>query len=153
MLDSVGLRQKIHFRLNNEIVTSYSRFFKRSLNILGISIWRPSWIFGIEKSTDIISDHLDKLFVSSNISRDTLIFFSNCKSEELWYTPVFSKMALHGGGHLELKKCTRGILGASSEFVWGDVHVSFLQKISFLQFYSRFNLNALALVIIYIIWS
>ena len=27
--------------------------------------------FGIEKSTDIISDHLDELFVSSNISRDT----------------------------------------------------------------------------------
>ena len=44
---------------------------KRSLNILSISIWRPSWIFGIEKSTDIISDHLDELFVSSNISRDT----------------------------------------------------------------------------------
>ena len=40
----------------------------------------------------------------------------------------FSKMALHGGGHLELKKCTRGIFGASSEFVWGDVHVSFLKK-------------------------
>ena len=54
-------------------------------------------------------------------------------------------MALHGGGHLELKKCTRGIFGASSEFVWGDVQVSFLKKISFLQFYSRFNPNALAL--------
>ena len=67
-----GFRQKIHFRLNNEIVTSYFRFLiKRSLNILSISIWRPSWIFGIEKSTDIISDHLDELFVSSNISRDT----------------------------------------------------------------------------------
>ena len=46
-------------------------FFKRSLNILSISIWRPSWIFGIENSTDIISDNLDELFVSSNISRDS----------------------------------------------------------------------------------
>ena len=72
--------------------------------------------------------------MSSNISRDTFIFFSNCKSEELWYTPVFSKMALHGGVHLELKKCTRGISGASSEFVWGDVHVSFLKKLAFCNF-------------------
>ena len=46
---------------------------------------------------------------------------------------------------LNLKKCTRGIFGASSEFVWRDVYVSFLKKISFLQFYSRFNPNALAL--------
>ena len=61
--------------LNNEIVTSYFRFFKRSLNILSISIWRPSWIFGIEKSTDIISDHLDELFVYSNISRETPKYF------------------------------------------------------------------------------
>ena len=64
----MGLDKKLHFRLNNEIVTSYFRLFKRSLNILSISIWRPSWIFGIKKSTDIISDHLDELFVSSNIS-------------------------------------------------------------------------------------
>ena len=33
--------QKIHFRFNNEIVTAYFRFFKRSLNILR-TIWRPS---------------------------------------------------------------------------------------------------------------
>ena len=50
-------------------------------------------------------------------------------------TPLFfSKMALHGGGHLELKKCTRGIFGASSEFVRGDVHVSFLKKSAFWNF-------------------
>ena len=46
--------KKIYFRFNNEIVTSYFRFFKRSLNIL---------VFGSEKSTDIISDNLDELFV------------------------------------------------------------------------------------------
>ena len=60
--------------------------------------------------------------------------------------PCFSKMALHGGGHLELKKMHKGIFGASSVFDWGDVRVSFLKKISFLQFYSRFNPNALALM-------
>ena len=43
-------------------------------------------------------------------------------------------MALDGGGHLELKKCTRGIFGASSEFVWVDVHVSFLKKSAFCNF-------------------
>ena len=54
-----GLDQKIHFSFNSEIVTSNFRFlrdrstFKRSL----INI------FGIEKSTDIISDHLDDLSV------------------------------------------------------------------------------------------
>ena len=57
-------------------------------------------------------------------------------------------MALHGGGHLELKKCTRGIFGASSEFVWGDVQVSFLKKSAFCNFIPGscvfFN-NALAL--------
>ena len=46
----------------------------------------------------------------------------------------FSRMALHGGGHLELKKCTRGIIGAFSEFVWGDFHVSFLKKSAFCNF-------------------
>ena len=123
-----------------KIVTSYFRFFKRSLNILSISIWRPSWIFGIEKSTDISSDHVDKFFVSSNISRDTLIFFSNCKSEELWYTPVFSKMALHGGGHLDFW----GLFGIRL----GRCPCIIPEKISFLLFYSRFNPNALALLVL-----
>ena len=36
------------------------------------------------------------------------MFFSNYKSEEIGNTPVFSKMALHGGGHLELKKMHKG---------------------------------------------
>ena len=35
---------------------------------------------------------------------------------------------------LNLKKCTRGIFGASSEFVWGDVNVSFLKKSAFCNF-------------------
>ena len=43
-------------------------------------------------------------------------------------------MALHGGDHHELKKCTREIFGASSEFVWGDIHVSFLKKSAFCNF-------------------
>ena len=43
-------------------------------------------------------------------------------------------MALHGGGHLELKKMHKGDFGASSEFVWGDVHVSFLKKSAFCNF-------------------
>ena len=57
-------------------------------------------------------------------------------------------MALHGGGHLELKKCTKGIFGASSEFVWGDVQVSFLKKSAFCNFIPGscvFFTNALAL--------
>ena len=60
-------------------------------------------------------------------------------------------MALHGGGHLELKKCTRGIFGASSEFVWGDVQVSFLKKSAFCNCIPGscvFFTNALALVIV-----
>ena len=35
---------------------------------------------------------------------------------------------------LNLKKCTRGIFGASLEFIWGDVHVSFLKKSAFCNF-------------------
>ena len=143
----MGLDKKMHFKLNNEIVTSYFRFFKRSLNILSISIWRPSWIFGIEKSTDIISDHLDELFVSSNISRDTPKKLSNCKSEELWYTPVFSKMALHGGGHLELKKMHKGDFWGLFGIRLGRCPGIIPEKISFLQFYSRFNPNALELIL------
>ena len=49
---------------------------------------------------------------------------------------------------LNLKKCTRGIFGASSEFVWGDVHVSFLKKSAFCNFIPGscvFYTNALAL--------
>ena len=59
-------------------------------------------------------------------------------------------MALHGGGHLELKKCTRGIFWASSEFVWGDVQVSFLKKSAFCNFIPGscvFFTNALALYV------
>ena len=55
----------------------------------------------------------------------------------------FSKKALHDGGHLELKKNTRG------DF-WGLFGIrlrrSFLKKIRFLQFFSRFNPNVLALL-------
>ena len=57
-----GFGQKIHLRFYNEIDISYFHFFKRSLSIIR-TIWRPSWIFGIEKRADIISDHLDQLFV------------------------------------------------------------------------------------------
>ena len=49
---------------------------------------------------------------------------------------------------LNLKKCTRGIFGASSEFVWGDVQVSFLKKSAFCNFIPGscvFFTNALAL--------
>ena len=48
--------------------------------------------------------------------------------------PCFSKMALHGGGHLELKKMHKGIFGASSVLDWGDVRVSFLKKSAFYNF-------------------
>ena len=57
-------------------------------------------------------------------------------------------MALHGGGHLELKKMHNEIFGASSEFVWGDVQVSFLKKSAFCNFIPDscvFFTNALAL--------
>ena len=43
------------------------------------TIWRLSWIFGIEKSTDIIYDHLDELLVPQSIGRDTKIFFLTAK--------------------------------------------------------------------------
>ena len=54
---------------------------------------------------------------------------------------------------LNLKKCTRGIFGASSEFVWGDVQVSFLKKSAFCNFIPGscvFFTNALALSWIFI---
>ena len=50
-------------------------------------------------------------------------------------------MALHGGGRLELKKCTRGLFGIRLGRCPGIIP----EKISFLQFYSRFNPNALSL--------
>ena len=54
---------------------------------------------------------------------------------------------------LNWKKCTRGIFGASSEFVWGDVQVSFLRKSVFCNFipgFCVFFTNALALWFIFI---
>ena len=51
---------------------------------------------------------------------------------------------------LNLKKCTRGIFGASSEFVWGDVQVSFLKKSAFCNFIPGscvFFTNALVLLV------
>ena len=40
----------------------------------------------------------------------------------------FNRTAIWGG------ETTRGIFGASSEFVWGDVHVSLLKKSAFCNF-------------------
>ena len=81
------------------------------------------------------------------------MFFSNCKSEELWYTPVFSKMALHGGGHLELNKMHKGDFWGLCGIRLGRCPCIIPEKISFLQFYSRFNPNALALLVIFVFES
>ena len=59
--------------------------------------------------------------------------------------PCFSNMALHGGGHLELKQMHKEIFGASSVFDWGDVRVSFLKKSAFYNFIPGFS--ALALIL------
>ena len=54
-------------------------------------------------------------------------------------------MALHGGGHLELKKMHKGDFWGIFGIRLGRCPCIILEKISFLQFYSRFNPNALAL--------
>ena len=62
----------------------------------------------------------------------------------------FSKIALHGGGHLQLKKMHKvnfwGIFGIRL----GRCPCIIPEKISFLQFYSRFNPNALALILLFL---
>ena len=55
-------------------------------------------------------------------------------------------MALHGGGHLELKKMHKGDFWGIFGIRLGRCPCIIPEKISFLQFYSRFNPNALALV-------
>ena len=55
-------------------------------------------------------------------------------------------MALHGGGHLELKKMHKGDFWGIFGIRLGRCPCIILEKISFLQFYSRFNPNALALL-------
>ena len=59
--------------------------------------------------------------------------------------PFFSIMALHGGGHLELKKMHKGDFWGIFGIRLGRCPCIIREKISFLQFYSRFNPNALAL--------
>ena len=59
--------------------------------------------------------------------------------------PCFFKMALHGGGHLELKKMHKGYCWGLFGIRLGRCPCIIPEKISFLQFYSRFNPNALAL--------
>ena len=54
-------------------------------------------------------------------------------------------MALHGGGHLELKKMHKGDFWGIFGIRLGRCPCIIHEKISFLQFYSRFNPNALAL--------
>ena len=54
-------------------------------------------------------------------------------------------MALHGGGHLELKKMHKGDFWGIFGIRLGRCPCIISEKISFLQFYSRFNPNALAL--------
>ena len=58
-------------------------------------------------------------------------------------------MALHGGGHLELKKMHKGDFWGTFGIRLGRCPCIIPEKISFLQFYSRFNPNALALINIY----
>ena len=57
----------------------------------------------------------------------------------------FSKMALHGGGHLELKIMHKGDFWGLFGICLGRCPCIILEKISSLQFYSRLNPNALAL--------
>ena len=59
----------------------------------------------------------------------------------------FSKIALHGGGHLELKKMHKGNFWGIFGIRLGRCPCIIPEKISFLQFYSRFNPNALALFV------
>ena len=54
-------------------------------------------------------------------------------------------MALHDGGHLELKKMHKGDFWGLFGIRLGRCPCIIPEKISFLQFYSRFNPNALAL--------
>ena len=54
-------------------------------------------------------------------------------------------MALHGGGHLEFKKMHKGDFWGRFGIRLGRCPCIIPEKISFLQFYSRFNPNALAL--------
>ena len=73
-------------------------------------------------------------------------FFRTAKVSNYGIPLFFSKMALHGDGHLELKKMHKedfwGIFGIRL----GRCPCIVPEKISFLQFYSRFNPNALALM-------
>ena len=61
------------------------------------------------------------------------------------YRCFFSKMALNGGGHLEFKKMHKGNFWGLFGIRLGRCPCIISEKISFLQFYSRFNPNALAL--------
>ena len=54
-------------------------------------------------------------------------------------------MALHGGGYLELKKMHKGDFRGLFGIRLGRCPCIIPEKISFLQFYSRLNPNALAL--------
>ena len=63
------------------------------------------------------------------------------------YPCFFSKMALHGGGHLELKKMHKGDFWGIFGIRLGRCPCIIPEKISFLQFYSRFNPNVLALYV------
>ena len=63
------------------------------------------------------------------------------------YPCFFSKMALHGGGHLESKKMHKGDFWGLFGIRLGRCPCIIPDKISFLQFYSRFNPNALALIL------
>ena len=57
-------------------------------------------------------------------------------------------MALHGGGHLELKKMHKGDIWGLFGIRLGRCPCIIPEKINFLQFYSRFNPNALELLVI-----
>ena len=63
--------------------------------------------------------------------------------------PCFFEKALHGGGHLELKKMHKGDFWGIFGIRLGRCPCIILEKISFLQFYSRFNPNALALLVMH----
>ena len=59
------------------------------------------------------------------------MFFLTTKVRDQGIPLFFQKWRYMVATILNLKKCTRGIFGASSEFVWGDVQVSFLKKSAF----------------------
>ena len=97
-------------------------------------VWRTVSSQSSHQPQEVLLAQFSLYVHKGGLKPDSFNFFLIAKVRNYGIPLFYRKWRYMVAAILNLKKCTRGIFGTSSEFVWGDVHVSFLKKSAFFNF-------------------